>query len=214
MLFTLLKSEPADAMPFVVLRLLSGNEFPKPKFNGDITMRRVFIPALLAVALIATSTSTASAGIFGHFCNSGCDNGCDMEPACGCEMPAPACGCEVVEPCCDSPCGKPKFGLLKKLFSCKANACCDSGCEVLEPACGCEVIEPACGCEMAAPACGCEVVDPCCDAPKCGHKLKGLFGKLFGKRHCGCDMEPACGCEMPAPTCGCEVIEPSCGCGF
>ena len=199
--------------PFVVLRLFSGNNLPKPKFNGDITMRRVLIPALLAFALIATSTTTASAGLFGHLCgDNACDSGCAVEPACGCE--APSCGCEMAAPCCDSPCGKPKFGLLKKLFSCKSNACCDSGCEVLEPACGCEI---------AAPACGCEVADPCCDAPKCGHKIKGLFSKLFGKRGCGCDsgcdFEPACGCEIAAPVCGCAAeptcgCEPSCGCGF
>ena len=184
-------------------------------------MRRVLIPALLALALIASSTTTASAGLFGKLCGNDCDSCCDVEPACGCE--APTCGCEVVEPCCDSPCGKPKFGLLKKLFSCKSNACCDSGCEIMEPACGCEIAAPTCGCEMAAPSCGCEMADPCCDAPKCGHKIKGLFGKLFGKRGCGCDSgcdyEPACGCEIAAPACGCAAeptcgCEPSCGCGF
>jgi hypothetical protein len=35
--------------------------------------------------------------------------------------------------------------LLKRLFA-KRNACCDSGCEIVEPACGCEAVEPSCGC--------------------------------------------------------------------
>ena len=177
-------------------------------------MRRVLIPALLALAFVVTSTPSASAGLFGKLCGNDCDSCCDVEPACGCEVAMPACGCEAVDPCCDSPCGKPKFGLLKKLFA-KKHSCCDSGCQIVEPACGCEIAAPACGCEVAAPTCGCEMVDPCCDAPSCGHKIKGLFSKLFGKRGCGCDdgcsIEPACGCEMVEPTCGCE---PSCGCGF
>ncbi|TWT51170.1 hypothetical protein Pla22_39470 [Rubripirellula amarantea] len=174
-------------------------------------MRRVFIPALLAVAMLAVSSSSASAfGFLDKLCNNDCDTCCDVEPACGCEFAAPTCGCEVVDPCCDSPCGKPKFGLLKKLFA-KHNNCCDSGCEIMEPACGCEIMEPACGCEVAAPSCGCEV-DPCCDsAPACGSKIKGLFSKLFHKHNNCCDTEPACGCEYIEPACGCE---PSCGCGM
>ena len=189
-------------------------------------MRRVIVPALLAIALVATSSVNASAfGLFDKLCNKGCDTCCDVEPACGCEAPcAPTCGCEMADPCCDSGCSKPKFGLFKKLFS-KHNSCCDTGCE---PACGCEIIEPACGCEpapcgCAAPSCGCEV-DPCCDTPACGGKLRGMLSKLFRKHNnccdsgCGCAAEPTCcaeptcGCEAPAccePTCGCE---PSCGC--
>lgn len=75
--------------------------------------------------------------------------GCAAEPSCGCAA-EPACGCEPAccEPACD-PCCKPRFGLLKKLFSrhrCCAPACC------VEVSCGCAA-EPSCGC--AAPSCGC-----------------------------------------------------------
>jgi len=194
-------------------------------------MRRVIVPALLAIAMVASSSVNASAfGLFDKLCNKGCDSCCDVEPTCGCEAPcaaaptcgceapcaAPACGCEVVDPCCDSGCSRPKMGLLKRLFA-KHNNCCDSGCAV-EPACGCEA--PAACCEptcAAAPTCGCEVVDPCCDAPKCGSKIKGLLAKLFHKNNSccdsGCAAEPACGCEAVAPccepTCGCE---PTCAC--
>ncbi|MEO1527015.1 MAG: hypothetical protein AAFX06_16370, partial [Planctomycetota bacterium] len=179
-------------------------------------MRRVIVPALLAVALVASTSADAQAfGLFGKLCGGGCDTGCAepacgcevvMEPACGCEAPAPSCGCEVVAPSCG-----PKFGggLLKKLFS-KHNKCgCDMGCAV-EPACGCEIAAPACGgcaapaptcgcevaaptcgCEVAAPACGCEVVDPCGCAPKKRH-FGGLLKKLFSKKHSCCDS----GCDM------------------
>lgn len=196
-----------------VHRLISGRAdygsalsiLPKYKFNGDITMRRVFVPALLAVALVACSSVNASAfGLFGKLCGNSCDSCCDVEPACGCEVVAPACGCEVLEPCCDSHCG-PKMGLLKKLFS-KHHNSCDSGCAI-EPACGCEVAAP-CGC--VEPACGCEVVAPCCDSrPACGSKVKGLLSRLFHHKNACCDS----GCAVE-PACGCEVAEPSCGCGF
>ncbi len=175
-------------------------------------MRRVFVPALIAVALVVTSSVNASAfGLLDKLCGKSCNSCCDVEPACGCEIAAPACGCEVAAPCCDSPCGK-KHGLLSKLFAKHRGCGCDSGCAVIEPACGCEVAAP-CGCE-AAPTCGCEAVDPCgCDAPKCGGKVKGLLSRLFHKHDsCGCDMGPSCGCEVAAP-CGCAA-EPSCGCGF
>ena len=173
-------------------------------------MRRVIVPALLAIALVATSSATANAGLFDKLCGRGCDSGCDLEPACGCEAPCavePACGCEVADPCCDSGCGGHKMGLLKRLFS-KRNAGCDSCCEApCEPACGCEA--PC----AVAPTCGCESVDPCCDSGCGGHK-KGLLKRLFSHRNACCDsgcdvIEPACGCE---PTCGCEAA-PSCGCG-
>ena len=155
--------------------------------HGDITMRRVIVPALLAIALVATSSVNASAfGLFDKLCNSGCDTGCAVEPACGCEAPidcgcaaeptcgcevAPSCGCEVAPTCgceapacgCDSGCSMPKMGLLKRLFG-KRHCGCDSGC--------------------AEPACGCEIIEPTCAAP------------------CGCAAEPTCGCEV-APTCGC-----------
>ncbi|TWU51119.1 hypothetical protein Poly59_27080 [Rubripirellula reticaptiva] len=182
-------------------------------------MRRAFVPALLAVALVACSSVNASAfGLFDKLCGNSCDSCCDVEPACGCEIAAPACGCEVLDPCCDTGCA-PKMGLLKKLFS-KHNGCgCDSGCAV-EPACGCEVAAP-CGC--AAPTCGCEIVDPCCDSrPACGTKIKSLFSRIFHRSSSccdsGCSIEPACGCEIAAP-CGCSAepacgAEPSCGCGF
>lgn len=187
-------------------------------------MRRVIVPALLAVAMVAASSANASAfGLFDKLCNKGCDTCCDAEPACGCEAPcAPNCGCEVVDSCCD-PCAKPKCGLLSRLFS-KHRGGCDTGCcepacgceAACEPACGCEAAcEPACGCEAAcAPTCGCEVADPCCGRPSCGSKIKGLFSRLFHKHNRGCDScgEPACGCEAACePACGCE---PSCGCGM
>ncbi len=178
-------------------------------------MRRVFVPAFLAVALVAMSSVNASAfGLFDKLCGNSCDSCCDVEPACGCEIAAPMCGCEVVEPCCDSGCGFKKPGLLKRLFA-KHNSCCDTGC-AMEPACGCEIAAPVCGCAVE-PACGCEVIDPCgCDAPACGSKVKGLLHRLFHKHNnccdSGCSIEPACGCEVAAP-CGCAV-EPSCGCGF
>ncbi|TWU36190.1 hypothetical protein Poly41_39440 [Novipirellula artificiosorum] len=166
-------------------------------------MRRVFIPALLAVAFVASSSVNASAfGLFDKLCNRGCDSCCDVEPTCGCEAPAPCfeptCG---AEPCCDSGFSAPKCGLLSKLFH-RHNAC--DACCAPEPTCGCEIIEPTCGCEMIEPTCGCEPV--CCDRPSCGDKVKGFFGKLF-KRHASCDE-----CCMPEPTCGCEVAEPTCGC--
>jgi hypothetical protein len=191
-------------------------------------MRRVIVPALMAIAMVAASSVNASAfGLFDKLCNKGCDSCCDVEPTCGCEAPAcceptcaapapccePACGCEVADPCCDSGCGGRKKGLFSCLFG-KRNRGCDSCCE---PTCA----APAPCCE---PACGCEVIDPCCDSGCCAPKkscgLKGLFGKLFKKNNCcdsgccaepTCCAEPVCGCEAPAccePTCG---YEPSCG---
>lgn len=35
-----------------------------------------------------------------HKHSSGCDCGCEIEPACGCETFEPACGCEVAAPSC------------------------------------------------------------------------------------------------------------------
>ena len=171
-------------------------------------MQKVFVPVLLALALVASTSTEASA--FGHLakllghggCDSGCDTGCYSEPACGCEVAAPTCGCEVVDPCC----GAPKLGLLHKLFH-KHHGCdsgCDMGCAAPAPC----YVEPACGCEVAAPSCGCEAA-PCC-GPK--HKLGGFLKKLFHHKSCGCGcevIEPACGCE---PSCGFEAA-PSCGCG-
>ncbi|QDV43093.1 hypothetical protein Enr13x_29470 [Stieleria neptunia] len=212
---------------------------PSKTNSWRITMRRVIVPALLAVALVASTSSNASAfGLLEKLCKSGCDTGCAAEPACGCEVacePAcgcevavpcgcaaePMCGCEVVDPCgCDSGCKK-HGGLLAKLFGHRGGCGCDAGCCDVEPACGCEVAapccapEPACGCEIAAPACGCEV--PACDSC-CGPKKShfGLLKKLFSKKSsCGCDMgcaaEPTCGCGFVEPACGCEVAAP-CGC--
>lgn len=85
-----------------------------------------------------------------------CDSGCDPEPVCGCEpVCEPVCGLEPAygSDCgCDDPCGKrrPLGGFFHKLFH-HNKSCCDSGCEIVEPACGCE---PACGFEVA-PSCGC-----------------------------------------------------------
>lgn len=165
-------------------------------------MQKVFVPVMLALAFVVSTSSSASA--FGHLAkllgHGGCDSGCAAEPACGCEIAAPTCGCEVVDPCC----GAPKLGLLHKLFH-KHHGCdngCDMGCAAPAPC----YVEPACGCEIAAPSCGCEPA-PCC-GPK--HKIGGFLKKLFHHKSqsCGCEViEPACGCE---PACG---AEPSCGCG-
>lgn len=180
-------------------------------FHGDFTMRRVIVPAVLALALIAGQAQNASA--FGHlkslFGGSSCDSCC--EPVCGCEpVCEPVCGCEPVcepvcgcEPICEPACAAPRRGLLARLFH-KHDACCDA--PVCEPVCGCEPIcEPVCGCEpICEPACGCEPV--CCDsAPRC-NLFDGLKN-LFRRGHSSCD----CGCDVIEPVCGCE---PSCGCGF
>ena len=188
-------------------------------------MRRVIVPALMAIAMVAASSANASAfGLFDKFCNKGCDSCCDVEPACGCEAPAePTCGCEApcepacgAEPACgcEAGCAPKAKGLLQRLFHKHSSNCCEPVCGA-EPTCGCEApCEPTCGCEAPCePACGAEVVDECCDPcarPKLG--LKGLFSKMFKKHHSDC-CEPACGAE---PTCGCEPTcgaEPSCGAG-
>lgn len=178
-------------------------------------MRRVIVPALLAIVMVASTSSNVSAfGLFDKFCNKGCDSGC-AEPACGCEAACePTCGCEApacgyeADPCCDSGCGKKcGGGLLSKLFGKHRSRGCDSGC-CAEPACGCETAcAPACGIEVAS----CGGCDSCCSKPK----GLGLFKKLFSKHRghgcdSGCCAEPACGCEAACePTCGCEA--PSCG---
>lgn len=171
------------------------------------TMNRILVPAVLAVAIVASSASNASA--FGHLKSlfGGCDSGCDVacEPVCGCE---PVVCCEpVCEPCC-----APKMGLLQKLFSCKKNACDTGCCEIVEPVCGCEPVscEPVCGCEpsFCEPACGCEPV--CCDSKPC-RPFGGLFARMFSKKS-ACDA--GC-CEIVEPTCGCEPVcgvEAACGC--
>lgn len=158
-------------------------------------MRRVLVPGLLAIALVATSSANASAfGLFDKLCNRGCDSGCDIpvEPVCGCEpVCEPACGYEAVDPC-----GAPKRGLLDKLFH-RDGGCCDSGCAP-EPVCGCEPIcEPVC-----EPVCGCEA------SSAKSRPLGGFFHKLFHHNKGGCDG----GCEVIEPACGFEVA-PSCGCG-
>lgn len=170
-------------------------------------MRRVIVPALLALAMISSAPNASAFGLFDKLCGNGCDAGCDMgcEPVCGCEVAVPTCGCE--EPCA------PRRGLLSRLFH-KHDAC-DMGCE---PACGCEIAAPACPPIMAEPACGCEIAAPACgcDAPApCNKPVLGLFKRLFHKNRgcdCGCEViEPACGCEFE-PACGLEMA-PACGCG-
>ncbi len=159
----------------------------KPNPLESITMRRVITPLLLALAFAAFSSVDASAGLFGHH-RSGCDAGCAVEPACGCEAPvcgcavAPACGCEAA---CD-PCAK-RPNLLARLFHRHHNAC--DACCAPAPVCGCEVVAPACGCE--AP----------CAAPRRGllHRLFHHHGKGACDAGCGCGAAPSCGCE---PTCG------------
>ncbi len=164
-------------------------------------MRRILVPAVLAVALLAGNASNASA--FGHVKslfgggNSGCDTAC--EPVCGCEpVCEPVCGCEiVVEPACCTP----KTGLLHKLFHHHKSSCDTGCCEVAAPVCYEPVCEPACGFEPT-----------CCDSKPC-RPFGGFFARMFEKKHC-CDSacEPTCGCETTfacEPTCG---IEAPCGC--
>lgn len=169
-------------------------------------MRRVIVPALLAVCIVAGNSADAGFGLFDRLCNRGCDAAPVCEPSCGYEIAQPVCGCEVVDPCCNP---RPKFGgLFKKLFNknngCDAAPCCDIA-PVCEPTCGCEIAPVDCGCAVIEPACGCEPAP--CHKPLFG----GVFKKLF-KKNTGCSdpcaIEPACGCE---PTCG---IAPSCGCGM
>lgn len=152
-------------------------------------MRRILVPAVLAVALIAVNASSASA--FGHVKSlfgghSACDTAC--EPVCGCEpVCEPVCGCEVVvEPACCTP----KKGLLHKLFH-HHKSSCDTGC--------CEVAAPVCCEPICEPACGFETT--CCDSKPC-RPFGGFFARMFEKNHC-CDSvcEPTCGIEA---TCGCH----------
>lgn len=172
-------------------------------------MRRIFVPAVLAMALLAGNASSASA--FGHLKslfggNSACDTAC-CEPVC-----EPVCGCEPVycEPICGAePCSAPKMGLLQKLLhkkNCFASSPYDACCE---PVCGVEPMYsgPVCGVE---PMCGAEPV--CCEpAPAPCRPFGGFFARMFSKKH-ACDagccdvIEPSCGFE---PTCGCEA---PCGC--
>ena len=179
--------------------------------NGDLTMRRVIVPALLAVAMIAFTSADANAGLF-DWCNKG-DSCCDVEPVCAAE---PTCGCEAacepvcaVEPddCCD-PCAPKKSWCLFDMFSKKHNHCDTCGCDPCEPVCAapcepaCEMpCEPTCGCEAPAPICGCE--DPCCGGGcGCGQKKSWCLFDMFSKKNNCCDT---CGCDPCEPTCGCEA---------
>ena len=161
-----------------------------------ITMRRVLVPALLAIALVACSNVDVQAGLFSKLCGGG---GCAAEPSCGCEVAGCADGCGYVEPSCGleaAPCG----------------GGCLGGCGMAAPSCGCEV----------APSCGCDVA-PSCGAPKRGLLAKLFGGCGGGGSDCGCSAEPTCGvevmgcggcagdCGIAAPSCGCEVAAP-CGC--
>ena len=58
---------------------------------------RFVAPALLAVALLALSSSSAFAGLFSHGCSSGC-----CEPACGAPVVVADACCEPVA-CCPAP---------------------------------------------------------------------------------------------------------------
>lgn len=203
----------------------STNSLYHSKNFGEFYMRRFIAIALVAVASVGVSATTASAG-FGllHRGAGCCDTApaCDAAPSCGCEVAAPSCGCEAPAPSC---CARPH--LLKSFFGklhskIHARGCCEPA-----PSCGCEapVVEcaapapvccdvapaaPSCGCEVAVPSCGCEEPAPCCKPH--GHKIKALFSKI--KCHMKSKCQPVC-CEAPAPSCGCEapVAAPSCGCG-
>lgn len=196
-----------------VLRLRRCSYLPETFFHGEFTMRRVIVPALLAIALVATSSTNASAfGLFGLCKTDACDAcepvcGAEAEPTCGCEAPVePVCGAEEVDSCDGAACG----GRLKGLFArMMAKHSCDDSCE---PACGAEE-EPTCGCEapVEEPTCGAEEADSC-DGAACGSRIKGLFARMMAKHGCDDSCEPACGAEEE-PTCGCEApVEPTCGC--
>ena len=175
-------------------------------------MRRVIVPALLAIALVATSSANANAfGIFNICKTDACDTcepvcGAEVEPTCGCEEPVePVCGAEVVDTCDGAACGGRIKGLFARMMA------KHSACDTCEPVCGAEE-EPSCGCEEPVePVCGAEVVDTC-DGAACGGRIKGLFARMMAK-HSGCDScEPVCGAEEE-PSCGCEEpVEPTCGC--
>jgi len=175
-------------------------------------MRRVIVPALLAIALVATSSANANAfGIFSICKTDACDTcepvcGAEVEPTCGCEEPVePVCGAEVVDTCDGAACGGRIKGLFARMMA------KHSACDTCEPVCGAEE-EPSCGCEEPVePVCGAEVVDTC-DGAACGGRIKGLFARMMAK-HSGCDScEPVCGAEEE-PSCGCEEpVEPTCGC--
>lgn len=122
-------------------------------------VKRICVPALLAIAFLALATSGAEAGLFGR--KSKC-----CEPACC----APACepSCCAAQSCCEPSC-------------CAVESCCEPSCcaaqSCCEPApCCCKrgpgLFERMCGmfkrnrCKSncCAPAC-CE---PSCCAPSCG----------------------------------------------
>lgn len=120
-------------------------------------MRRVIVPALLAIAMVASSSANANAfGLFGFCKTDACDAcepvcGAEAEPTCGCEEPVePVCGAEVVDTCDGAACGGRIKGIFARMM---AKHGCDDSCE---PVCGAEE-EPSCGCEEPVePTCGCE----------------------------------------------------------
>ncbi len=166
-----------------------------------------------------------------------CDTGCGAAPSCGIEAPiGPSCGVEAAPSCgvdagCCNSAPAPRFGHKLGALKCKlsgiharlkaslaAPAACDTGCGAA-PSCGIEApIGPSCGIE-AAPSCGVDA--GCCNsapAPRFGHKLGALKGKLSGIHarlksslaapatcDTGCGAAPSCGCEsVVGPSCGCE----------
>ena len=163
-------------------------------------MRRVIVPAFLAIALVACCTADSQAGPFSKLCGGGgCDTGCAVEPSCGCEATGCLGGCGVAAPSC--------------------------GCEVAGCSGGCGDVyaAPSCGCEVA-PSCG-----GGCGGGAKGGLLAKLFGKRGGCGG-GCAAEPTCGVEVvgcggcgdmgcaggcgdvyAAPSCGCEAPAPACG---
>ena len=202
---------------------------------------RFVAPALLAVALLALSNSSAFAGLFSHGCSSGC-----CEPACGAPVVVADACCQPAT-CCAAPRHHSGLGLFARLKShcrllgrhrgcgvscCEVETCCEPACEpacgapvACEPACGAPVAcEPACGAPVACePACGAPAdccCDPCACAPRCHKRCGGLLQRLRShKRHRCCVTtcevvsccEPACGAPACEPACGAPVCEPSCG---
>ncbi len=112
---------------------------------------RFVAPALLAVALLALSNSSAFAGLFSHGCNSGC-----CEPACGAPVVVADVCCEPAV-CCPAPRAKLGCGLFSRLRAHFAAKRCGLGC-------GGGCCEPACG-AVASPPVALRFVKPLVSPP-------------------------------------------------
>ena len=162
--------------------------FNHPKLKGDFFMKRQVFVSMLAVAILALSTTYASAGLFGRLASC---NPCEPATCTPCE-PVVCTPCEPVCDPCAPVCG-PVFRPFKKfqyrLATFKARLI--SACTPCEPA-ACAPCEPI-TCAPCEPVC-----DPC--APVCYvpfkpfAKLRGFFASLCtpcGPAVCN-PCEPAC----------------------